>query len=308
MSRTPDSRPVGWRVGECLWSPRKKDDGSRWGFWETMLAVKRGDVVFHLCGESGEASFTGFSVADEDGQPVDQGPSGPEELYRVALRDYTPFEKPLLWDSIRMAQHDVLLAYFNENRAQKKNVKERLFYVLQASRLQCLNGAYLSFLSDRLVEILFGFQTETTVSEVVVQTSAAVGTTLRSAAVRVGQQKFSENVKANFSGRCCFPDCPVLDSRFLIGAHIARWTDVAELRGKTENGLCLCVFHDRAFEISAFTFDKELKVRLHKCESSAEWVQQLLAYGVGKAIKSSAIIPTVEILSHHWKRHGYQAH
>ena len=185
MSRTPDSRPVGWRVGECLWSPQLKEDGSRWGFWETMLAVKRGDVVFHLCGESGEASFTGYSIADDDGQPVGQGPTGPEELYRVVLRDHTPFENPIIWESIRQSQKEALLAYFKENKSKKPIAKERLFYVLQSDRLQCLNGAYLSFLSDRLVEILFGFHTNTTTAEVVVQTSAPVGTALRSAAVRV---------------------------------------------------------------------------------------------------------------------------
>lgn len=303
MSRTPETRPSGWGVGECLWSPRKKEDGSRWGFWETMLAVKRGDVVFHLCGESG-ATFTGFSTADEDGQPVDQGPSGAEELYRVALRDYTLFDSPFSWDSIRIAQHNTLLTYFNDNRGRKKTTKERLFYVLQAGRLQCLNGAYLSYLSDRLIEILFGFQTNNTESEVLVQSSAPVGTTLRSAAVRVGQQKFSENVKANFAGHCCFPGCSISDPRFLIGAHIARWTDVSELRGRTENGLCLCVFHDRAFEIGAFTFDGDLRVRLHKCDPSAEWVQRLLSGGMGKLIKASKISPTLEILAHHWKRHG----
>lgn len=305
MSRNPDDRPVGWRVGECLWSPQLKEDGTRWGFWETMLAVKRGDVVFHLCGESGEAKFTGFSIADDDGQPVDQGPSGPEKLYRVALRDHTSFESPIPWETIRKSQKIALLTYFDENKSKKAKLKERLFYVQQSGRLQCLNGAYLSFLSDRLIEILFGFQTNSKASEVIVETSAPVGTALRTAAVRVGQQKFSDNVKENFSGVCCFPGCPVSDSRFLIGAHIARWTDVAELRGRTENGLCLCVFHDRAFETGAFVLDQDLKVRLHKCEPSSEWVLQLIGYGVAKRIKASSIAPTVEVLRHHWQRHNF---
>ena len=135
MSRTPNNRPVGWRVGECLWSPRLKDDGTRWGFWETMLAVKRGDVVFHLCGESGEASFTGSSIADDDGQPVSQGPTGQQELYRVVLRDYTPFEKPLVWNAIRKSNQEELLAYFSENKSKYPKAKERLFYVFQAGRL-----------------------------------------------------------------------------------------------------------------------------------------------------------------------------
>jgi putative restriction endonuclease len=302
MSRSPDERPIGWRVGECLWSPRKKSDGASWGFWETILAVKRGDVVFHLCGDSGDATFTGFSVADEDGQPVDYGPSGPEELYRVHLRDFTRFEAPLVWKSIRIEKYAELLAYFQANR-NRERLKERLFYVYQSGRLQCLNGAYLSNLSDPLAQILFGFKSYMTAAEVVVETSAPAGTVLTTAAVRIGQQKFSENVKANFSRECCFPGCPVSDSRFLIGAHIARWADVTELRGRTENGLCLCVLHDRAFEVGAFTFDRDLRVKLHGCDPTLEWVQQLLCGGAGKPIKASTIPPTQEMLIHHWKRH-----
>jgi putative restriction endonuclease len=303
MSRNPRGRPPGWRVGECLWSPQLKDDNSRWGFWETMLAVKRGDVVFHLCGDSG-ASFTGFSVADEDGQPIDQGPLGPRKLYRVALRDYTEFEEPMLWDTIRISKHNELLEYFTANRNRKGKSKERLFYVLQGGRLQCLNGAYLSFLSDALIETLFEFQVKTTPSEVVVESSAAVGTKLRTAAARVGQQKFSQNVKSNFSDQCCFPSCPVSDPKFLVGAHIARWADESELRGRTENGLCFCVFHDRAFEIGTFTFDRRLRVKLHKCDLKLEWVQRWLSAGVGELIKPSKIAPTEAVLRHHWKRHG----
>jgi putative restriction endonuclease len=311
MSRTPDTRPVGWRVGECLWSPQRKTnenktEGTRWGFWETLLSVKRGDVIFHLCGRSRKASFTGFSVADEEGQPIEEGPLGPEKLYRVALRDYSVFEKPITWESVQLLKHKQLLDYFVENRTKGGKAKEKLFYVQQSGSIRCLNGAYLSYLSDQLVEILFGVQTKSSQSEIIVQTSAQTGTALRNAAVRVGHQKFSDNVKANFCERCCFPGCSISDRRFLVGAHIARWADVAELRGKTENGLCLCVFHDRAFETGVFTFDQDLKVRLLKCEPAAEWVQQFLAYGAGRKIGGSSIAPTVDMLSHHWKRHGFE--
>jgi putative restriction endonuclease len=270
-----------------------------------MVSVKRGDIVFHLCGESGEAAFCGFSVADENGQPVEHGPDGPESLYCVGLRGYSNFETPIKWDDIRKLRHGALVSYFEENKAKNAVEKERLFYVQQSGRLQCLNGAYLSFLSDQLIEILFGIHTSSTISEVSVRTTAAVGTTLRSAAVRVGQQKFAENVKANFAGTCCFPECPVSDPRFLVGAHIARWTDAAELRGLTENGLCLCVLHDRAFEIGAFVVDHNLNIRLHKSLPKDNWVRAHLAYGVGRRIRASTVIPTIEVLSHHWARHGF---
>jgi len=306
MSRTPDERRPGWGVGECLVSPQRKEDGTRWGFWETMLEVRKGDVVFHLCGKSGKAKFTGYSIADDDGQSIDAGPDGREMLYWVPLRDFARFETPVSWDTVRKAREGELLSYFTANRAKSGADKERLFYVHQAGRLQCLNGAYLSFLSDRMVELLFGIHSSSTRAEVIVQTDAAVGTKMRSAAARIGQKKFSDNVKANFRGHCCFPDCPISDPRFLIGAHIARWTDVTELRGSTENGLCLCPFHDRAFELGAFVIDGQHKVRLHKCMRTDQWVERFLSGSVGSRIKSSTIVPSVKALQHHWRRHEFE--
>ena len=52
MTRTPELRPKGWGLGDCLTSPQRKGNGSRWGFWETMLDIKKGDVIFHLKGKS----------------------------------------------------------------------------------------------------------------------------------------------------------------------------------------------------------------------------------------------------------------
>jgi hypothetical protein len=163
ISRTPDERPRGWRVGECLWSPRRKEkngakgEGTKWGFWETMLDVRRGDVVFHLCGKR-EPLFTGFSTASEDGHPVDVGPHGPEKLYRVALQDFTPFDVPFLWKTILGTKERQLRDYFHINEDKKGAAKERLFYVLQNGKLQCLNGAYLSHLSGTLTDLLFGIE------------------------------------------------------------------------------------------------------------------------------------------------------
>lgn len=72
------------------------------------------------------------------------------------------------------------------------------------------------------------------------------GERIRELRVREGQQRFSDNVRGNYSGRCCFPHCPIVEQHFLIGAHIARWSDVPHLRGKVSNGLCFCLMHDKA--------------------------------------------------------------
>jgi putative restriction endonuclease len=311
MSRTPDERPPGWRVGECLWSPRRKEkdgekgEGTKWAFWETMLDVRRGDVVFHLCGKR-DPSFTGFSTASEDGHPVDVGPHGPEKLYRVALQDFTPLDEPLLWKTILGAKEQQLRDYFHTNEDKKGTAKERLFYVLQNGRLQCLNGAYLSHLSGTLTDLLFGIEDQSSPGNVrVIAPVAATGTSLQTAAGRIGQKEFSDNVKGNFQYRCCFPTCEIADERFLIGSHIARWSDQEDARGRTDNGLCLCALHDRAFEVGAFTLDAGRKVRLVKCDRNAAWVKQHLLPGEDFEIKNSEIRPSADYLEKHWIRCGF---
>lgn len=61
-------------------------------------------------------------------------------------------------------------------------------------------------------------------------------------------------------GQARFPDCDVSDPRFLIGSHIARWADNEKLRGNLGNGLCLCLIHDKAFEVGLYTRDEPLAV------------------------------------------------
>ena len=46
----------------------------------------------------------------------------------------------------------------------------------------------------------------------------------------------------------------------MVGSHIARWADNEELRGNTDNGLCLFLQHNRAFEKGFYTLNSELKL------------------------------------------------
>lgn len=306
MSRDPNDRPAGWGVGECLWSPRRNEIGRPWAFWETMREVQPGDVIFHLCGKSGKAAFVGFSTAASSCLSIDDGPSGPQELYRVELSGFVAFPQPLVLNDAFAASDEALRGYFESNR-QAGAAKERLFYVVQAGRLQCLNGAYLSFLSDQLLSLLFGVEARTTASSsTAIAKSTATGVILREAAVRVGQQGFARNVKKNYGYRCCFPGCTVDDPRFLVGAHIARWADNAALRGETSNGFCFCLLHDRAFEVGAFTFDAGHRVVVRDQDPPNSWLVGLLESAIGKCLSTTTpVSPSADALAHHWASHGY---
>ncbi len=134
------------------------------------------------------------------------------------------------------------------------------------------------------------------------------GEGLLQASYRKGQQDFSDNVCLNYSNRCCFPHCPIDEPTFLIGSHIARWSDVEKLRGKLSNGLCLCLMHDKAFESGFFTLTKDLCVAVNKNNQTAitsKWCEKCVLPYDGIPIRCGSVKPSEEALSYHWGKIGF---
>jgi hypothetical protein len=241
----------------------------------------------------------GFSEAAGDGFETDERPPQPGQwdfaktFYRVNLRNFLALENPVGLDAVFEANDAALRAYFWKNRTRVGGLKRGLFYVVQAGRLQCLNGAYLSEADEELQSILLDVELADG-SSLGARTLIDVetGEQIRSVLARKGQHSFSDNVRANFGSVCCFPGCKVTDSRLLVGSHIARWTDVPELRGSISNGLCLCSLHDRAFEAGLFTLDSHLNVLLNKARlRNSDWEIAMLHPAHGKRIQDFRIPP-----------------
>ena len=314
MSRDETHGGSGWAFGECLWSPSHKDPRGKWPFWESLLDVKRGDTVVHLRGQSHRSAFVGFSLADTDGYETSRRPTIAKRyqyatsFYRVPLTDYTPFLDPIVLDVAFARNHDRLLAYLDENKLRPQVDREHLFFVLQARRLQCLNGAYLSMFSERLAGILLGRDLSDSPAESELAfASARTGQQLAQIHARVGQKAFSENVRSNFGHICCFPGCDVRDDAFLVGSHIARWSDAPELRGDSSNGLCLCLMHDRAFELGLFTLTVDGRVRVNASRASEfDWAKEVLLPYEGRRIRAGTIAPSEAALEQHWNRIGFR--
>lgn len=120
---------------------------------------------------------------------------------------------------------------------------------------------------------------------------------------RVGQSVFARNIKKLYGHKCCFPYCDVSDRRYLIAAHIARWSDNEVLRGHLGNGLCLCLMHDKAFELGVFTLNSKYEVVLkpdHMAIHSSFRLNLIAAQG--SVIKTARINPLKKSLSEHWRR------
>jgi hypothetical protein len=313
MSRDEEHGGAGWGFTECLWSPSRKSNGSHWSHWDLLMSVKKGDTILHLRGKTGTAAFVGYSFASSDGYiansrpPLVKGWVSPE-YYRVDLVDFHKFDDPIPLNKVFYQQGKELSPYFKTNDSKPKGKREHLFFVIQRGRLQCLNGAYLSEVSPELANILLGpdFSGNASLPRPPA-ISVKTGTQIVQLRARVGQQQFSENVRTNFGNKCCFPGCKIVDREFLIGAHISRWVDNQTHRGDTSNGLCLCLFHDKAFEMGMFTLTEDYQISVNrKMIMKSEWAQHNVLPYAGQKISLSQIPPSVESIHDHWDRIGYR--
>lgn len=313
MWREDSPRDAGWAFTETLWSPiYRRRDARRWPYWDTLLSVQKGDTIYHLRGKGENARFVGYSEADTDGFKTRRRPPNPganwqyaNEFYRVALTNFTQFTQPLRVIQLFKERSEALTDYLRRHGRGSEDHR-LLFYVLQSDRIQCQNGAYLSHCDEELASILFS-QPQGALSPILDHRRDAIdvgeGTTF--IATRRGQKQWSEMVRSNHEGRCCFPECDIIEDDLLVASHIARWADAPRLRGAIGNGLCLCLLHDRAFERGLFTIDETFRVRVHAARVNGHgWAIRMILPSHGLTIRLGRVAPDKDALAMHWDRIG----
>ena len=311
MSRDEAHGGEGWAFPDCVWAPSAKKKGKgTWPFWSKVLAIRKGDVVLHLRGVTPNANFVGYSIAASDGFETELRPPDPKEwafaktFLRANLENFTQFHNPINLVDVFAARQQELDDYFERNKRREKSQKLNLFYVKQAGRLQCLNGAYLADIDEELFSALFSVAAPSADgSNQSPYLSIRTSWQLKSIKTRVGQSAFAALIKRLYGSACCFPGCEVRDPRFLVGAHIARWSDNELLRGDPGNGLCFCLLHDRAFELGMFTLDGQFRifVNLREAKSQSGLMQGVFAQQ-GRQIRLADTLPLTVALREHWNR------
>ncbi|MBO0936166.1 hypothetical protein J2I47_06370 [Fibrella sp. HMF5335] len=302
----------GWNSQESAWAPIHKKNGSSWPFWNLLSNVSKNDIVFHLQTFNNEKRFIGYSTASTDGYITSDLPSYEkhdwdfvDSFHKVELSDFKELKPYVLLSDFFTINNQLLRDYFIENKLNKAE-KVNLFYTIQNNRLQCLNGAYFSAFNTPLPSMLLN-EYKTSLQESLTIEYSDTRSALKELYVRIGHQKFSDNVKSNFSYKCCFPNCDVEGKGYLISGHIDRWSDNESMRGKTGNGLCLCLMHDKAFEKGAFTLNEKYQiVIMNKNLSDQKWLEAFLKRGENLPIKARHIDPLIEALRNHWRRIGYE--
>lgn len=253
-----------WGFTKYVWAPTmKKGSQSTWPFWNNILKTEPDDLVIHLRGAGRHAEFVGHSIVETAGEETFERPpvtgqwGYSSSFYRAKLKDFIAFPKTINLYELFAKKDGELRTYFNNLSRSPKN----LFYVIQNDSLRCQNGAYFSSAENGLAKIILkGLDFEKVTDVKNINDSTPTSVAKRTIEQRIGQSSFSKNVKDNYNNKCCFPNCEINAKEYLIGAHIERWADNLDKRGNTSNGLCLCVLHDKAFEIGDFSIDNNFEI------------------------------------------------
>ena len=123
--------------------------------------------------------------------------------------------------------------------------------------------------------------------------------TIVSASGRKLQGFFRKTILANYRHSCCITgiDIPTL----LVASHIIPWSTDKNIRVHPQNGLCLNVLHDKAFDKGLMTIDSDFKIVIspsvmRKKSNTALWDWE------GKKISlPEKFLPSIEFLEYHQK-------
>lgn len=80
--------------------------------------------------------------------------------------------------------------------------------------------------------------------------------------VRINQSFFRSMILANYRSRCAI--CSLPESRLLIAAHIIPWAADPANRMNPKNGICMCVLHEKAFDVGLIAINDNSVIVLSK--------------------------------------------
>ncbi|EEK70146.1 hypothetical protein bcere0007_54190 [Bacillus mycoides] len=116
----------------------------------------------------------------------------------------------------------------------------------------------------------------------------SIGTSKR----RSGQSTFSNEVKKNYGYECAITGMKIKE--FLIGSHIIPWSENKNTRLDPQNGICLSVLFDKAFDQGYIAIHPDLTIEVSKFIESDIILKEILIKFNGKKIKKPSFSPPKE--------------
>lgn len=121
---------------------------------------------------------------------------------------------------------------------------------------------------------------------------------------RVNQWKFRKSILENYSGRCCITG--LTNAQLVNASHILPWSSDLKNRMNPQNGLCLSVLHDRAFDIGLITVLPDFRVQVSKKlierPEDSFMKQALLRFNNKKILMPNRYGPDPKFLEDHARR------
>jgi hypothetical protein len=131
----------------------------------------------------------------------------------------------------------------------------------------------------------------------------AITETIAERRVRLVQSFFREAVLASYDSECGI--CSLEITELLVASHIVPWAVDELRRADPTNGLCLCVFHDKAFDKGLFCLNSDytikLSKRIHKHPNSTLIKSGLIDFEGRALILPDRFAPDPDCLSYHRK-------
>lgn len=119
--------------------------------------------------------------------------------------------------------------------------------------------------------------------------------------IRIGQSFFRKTVLSSYERKCCI--CQNDLSQLLIASHIIPWSESKEKRIDPQNGLSLCILHDKAFDKGLLSFKDDYRITISSLvkKSKSEFVQQVITdFENASLVLPSRFLPSLEnLLWHH---------
>lgn len=120
---------------------------------------------------------------------------------------------------------------------------------------------------------------------------------VKSVKVRRLQGFFRKSIIASYESRCCVTGIAV--PSFLVASHISPWATDKENRLNPHNGLCLNVFHDKAFDKGFMTLDSDFRIVFSKELPRGDEYSFLLKYEGQKIKMPKKFLPSQDFLEAH---------
>ena len=119
--------------------------------------------------------------------------------------------------------------------------------------------------------------------------------------VRTKQSVFRRMILSSYVGRCCITG--LSDARLLVASHIVPWNEDRKNRLNPQNGLCLNVLHDKAFDRGLITVSPDLTIsvspELSRLQEDPFAVENLVSLEGTKIHLPEKFAPAPEFLKWH---------